>query len=306
MKLAISIVVCTKDRLNDLRECVHSVALQTVTPRELVVVDMSETDLVEDWLRTLQREVTFDCKYVKQTSGGLAHARNISVGRCVGDIILFLDDDVVLDSEYLRNMEANYVEDRDNDLGGVEGLIQVERSTRFWRFFNYAFLLDSPKKGKLLSSGFSTCPEEPVKMYVETLSGCNMSYRRWIFESFSFDEKLTGYGYVEDQDFSYRVGKKYHLLLEPSARLIHKVTQMGRSDSRSTYRQVILNTHYFLLKNAALGMRQWLAFYWACLGMFLHSVARLMADPSDKNYRIMLGIRDGVAGALRATDFRKN
>jgi glycosyltransferase involved in cell wall biosynthesis len=297
--LAISVVICTKDRLNDLNECVRSIIRQSITPLELVIVDVSSTELVEQYVKELQRRVPWVCRYIKQTSGGLTHARNLGVERCAGDVILFLDDDVILDSEYLRNIEENYK--GDNELGGVQGLIQLERSTPFWRFFHYAFLLDSPRKGKVLSSGFSTYPEAAVRMYVETLTGCNMSYRSWIFQSFSFDESFTGYGYIEDQDFSYRVGKKYHLLLEPRAKLIHKVSQLGRSDSRSSYREIIRNLHYFIWKNVGLGMKQVIAFYWACVGLTLQAIARLIVHPCRKNYYALLGIRDGVIDTLRIT-----
>jgi GT2 family glycosyltransferase len=296
---AISVVICTKDRLNDLEECVRSIIRQSSAPLELVIVDASSTKLVEKHVRELHRRVPYVCKYIKQTSGGLTHARNIGVKRSAGDIILFLDDDVILDSEYLHNIEENYK--GDTELGGVEGLVQMERSTVFWRLFNYAFLLDSPRKGILLSSGFSTYPEKPVKIRVETLSGCNMSYRSRIFQSFSFDESLTGYGYVEDQDFSYRVGKEHRLVLEPRAKLFHKISQVERSDSRSLYRQIVRNLHYFLSKNVGFGMKQAIAFYWACIGLALPAMARLSVHPSRENYSLLLGIRDGVIDTLRVT-----
>jgi glycosyltransferase involved in cell wall biosynthesis len=54
MKLTTSIVICTKKRLLDLRECVGSIMNQTSLPAELVIVDGSENGLVEEYVEELQ------------------------------------------------------------------------------------------------------------------------------------------------------------------------------------------------------------------------------------------------------------
>jgi GT2 family glycosyltransferase len=42
-----------------------------------------------------------------------------------------------------------------------------------------------------------------------------------MFKEFSFDEWFSGVGYLEDVDFSYRVSRKYPLMLAASARCFH-------------------------------------------------------------------------------------
>ena len=63
---------------------------------------------------------------------------------------------------------------------------------------------------------------------VAWLSGCNMSYRKELFDEFSFDERFEGNGWGDDRDFSYRVSRRYRLVATPDARLVHKEVPAGR------------------------------------------------------------------------------
>ena len=79
-------------------------------------------------------------------------------------------------------------------------------------------MLDSPRTGRVLPSGRNPLVVDVLSVTeVDWLSGCSMSFRRAVFEMFSFNEELTGYGLGEDVEFSYRVHQRGRLLVTPDA-----------------------------------------------------------------------------------------
>jgi GT2 family glycosyltransferase len=92
-ELALSVVVCTYQRLRGLRHSLPAVLGQEPVPggsETLVVVDGS-TDGTADWLRTLRYP---GLRVIVQENRGLAAARNRGAGEARGRAVLFLDDDV--------------------------------------------------------------------------------------------------------------------------------------------------------------------------------------------------------------------
>lgn len=77
----------------------------------------------------------------------------------------------------------------------------------------------------------STYTESPVTSSTEWLSGCNMAYKREVFEHLEFDWKLLKYSYSEDVDFSFRIFKKYgrgSIYILSDAKLVHNQSSSGR------------------------------------------------------------------------------
>ncbi|MGH9526297.1 MAG: glycosyltransferase family A protein, partial [Terriglobales bacterium] len=105
-----SVLIPTKDRAADLALTIESVLGQTTLPDELLIVDQSRDEAAESrtrarWaLGTPARLV-----YVRRPElSGLAAARNCAMDRACGEIWLFLDDDVVLEPDFLAQLLAAY------------------------------------------------------------------------------------------------------------------------------------------------------------------------------------------------------
>lgn len=94
-----SIVICTRDRPDDLAVCLASLRDQTRQPLEVIVVDNASSD-------DLTREVTLAAGviYVREDRAGLDFARNAGVRAARGKIIAFTDDDVRLHPRWLERM----------------------------------------------------------------------------------------------------------------------------------------------------------------------------------------------------------
>jgi GT2 family glycosyltransferase len=270
-KLTSSVIICTKDRQQDLLECVDSIKAQTILPKELVIVDAGQQNGIETELKEKLRGTPVQLKYLR-TQPGLTYQRNIGVKNSNGDIVLFLDDDVILNKDYFENIMKVYSSNQDENLGGVGGkIVNLKPTPLHWHIFNRLFLLH--RHGALLPTH---TPFFDEVTQVRVLSGCNMSYKREVFSEFEFDENLPGYALMEDVDFSSRVSQRHYLVMTPQAKLLHKESPISR-DRISKYIQMQnYNSFYLFMKNCPKTPKNVLLFVWSRIGMFLGGVLRFL------------------------------
>lgn len=97
----LSLIICTRNRsdmIGDVLECAMNQTLSS-EKYEVIIVDESTND------ETAQIALNYPTvKYIKQKSLGLSNSRNEGIEASNGDIIVFVDDDVVFDEHYLENI----------------------------------------------------------------------------------------------------------------------------------------------------------------------------------------------------------
>jgi GT2 family glycosyltransferase len=95
MPMLVSVVVPTYNRLSSLKRLLEGIARQTYTRDqfEVIVVDDGSSDGTQDWL--LSHQPTYSLRLILQSHAGAAAARNRGVAAASGELILFLDDDVL-------------------------------------------------------------------------------------------------------------------------------------------------------------------------------------------------------------------
>jgi GT2 family glycosyltransferase len=235
------VIICTRDRPEDLRRVLDSIASQTLLPDRVLVVDSSEDDRSEmETRRQASEHFGVEFQHVR-SAPGLTRQRNCGVAASRGQVIHFLDDDVVCEPGYLAAIMACFGADPNGEVLGVGGLVTNVRPARPSRWKNL-FGLSAADQGRVLASGRPTIVfETDRQLDVDWLSGCCMSYRAIVFSSEKFDETLPGYGLGEDVDFSYRVRQKGRLVVTPKARLEHHQSERNRMQVEEyTYDDVVL------------------------------------------------------------------
>lgn len=86
--LSASIVICTRQRPQDLAACLAGIAAEITAGREVIVVDNgpdAETRAASEAAGAL---------YVVEPRPGLSRARNAAIAAATGDVVIFVDDDV--------------------------------------------------------------------------------------------------------------------------------------------------------------------------------------------------------------------
>jgi glycosyltransferase involved in cell wall biosynthesis len=105
--LTVTVVICTKNRASQLRECLHGVARLNPKPDEVLVVDNTHGDKdAEDVARE------FGARYVVEPVPGLSRARNRGLTVCDTDIVAFLDDDAIPESKWLGILIAPFADEK--------------------------------------------------------------------------------------------------------------------------------------------------------------------------------------------------
>jgi GT2 family glycosyltransferase len=228
------------------------------------------------------------------TAPGLPRQRNIGARAATGSLVVYLDDDVVLERRYLAAIARTFEDDRTQQIGGVGGAQILEPRDRFLRRVACRlFLLKTHGRGVVKRSGYPDHVFSPRSTTeVEVLSGCNMAYRREVLDALSFDERLSGYALGEDVQFSYRVSRRWKLVVIPDARLDHRHAGGGRPVSNDYQAMAVFNRYLFFREHVARGALDWLAYAWSSIGAMLLA----LRDPRARGAR---GAISGYAAVLR-------
>lgn len=114
----VSVVVCTRDRPDLLRETLRSLAALDADELDVVVVDNapatgSTADLVRGEFPAF--------RYVREDTPGLSQARNAGLHAATSPIVAFTDDDVIVDPQWVRQLLRGF--ETAPDVGCVTGAV---------------------------------------------------------------------------------------------------------------------------------------------------------------------------------------
>lgn len=285
----ISVVICCKDRPAETGACLNSIAKQSRKPDEVVIVDSSQSTQLGELLSQFSTQTGIPTKYLHDSEAGLARARNLGVCKSRGDIVSFIDDDVVLLENYIAEIVKVFDGDSSSKVGAVTGervmwddsvknrLLTSGPLLLAYDIFARVFLLLHYGDGRFLPSGHPTIIKPGTidgNVRVEYLVGANMSFRRTVLEEFEFDEALP---YFDDNDIAFRVSRKYHIICATRAKYIHHMSTGGQGRGMYRCRRDVFYYLRFFNKNYPATLRTKLISHWSILGFYLRAaVARVM------------------------------
>ena len=286
----ISVIIPTKGRPEHLPFLLRSLSGQSRQVDEVIVIDDSNHD---DFLLNDEMLSSFAAANPRVTVShsrgrgvGLTDARNQGLDISTGDVISFLDDDVVLEPEYYENLMRAMEKD---DVAGATGAVTNFPESLFWSLFCRAFFLSnhSRVRGYMMSSGYPCFIfNSEVQRKVEVMSGCNMNFRRDVLSKDRFDDRLRGYSYMEDSDLSYRISRENRLLFEPGCRLVHN--NKDRAVNESYFRMKMSHHRYFFRKNMSQSPLNLIAYAVSVLGDLLLATQRAIVQKNPKLVRAAL------------------
>lgn len=235
---AVSIVIATYNRCADLAECLDSISCLKTKPHEVIVVDSNSTD------DTKKLKDRFPTRFVSISERNRQRARNLGISMASGDIVAFLDDDVVVCKDWLGQIVGPYLDESTAGVGG--------RVVPYGTAEEFHLKTRENDIGKVLNSGlvignFDLPSENPTE--VDSFIGCNMSFRReLLLKVGGFDENYMGTGYRDDTDLCMRIRKLgCRLLYHPKALVWHKFR--GKHVNSDWAYWYVRNHEYFYLKN---------------------------------------------------------
>lgn len=217
--LRVSVIIATKNRPVDLARTVDTLLIQTVKPSELIVVDQSAYS-------SSVKPLPFPLRYIHAPSlSGLTAARNVAVEHACGDVWLFLDDDVLLDANFIEEIARAYKE----GITGVSGIITNYSAPplrqRLWEaVFQIGPFRDERQIVYRRANQIDDCDSIRVRQF----TGALMSFRSSAVRNHRFDTNMTGACPGEDIDFCAGLPKESVLVIAPKARLVHNRSREAR------------------------------------------------------------------------------
>ena len=181
---AVSVVICTRNRAEQLKNCLEVLQHQHCKPAEIIVVDNASA--TED---TRQVAAAFGVRYIREDTPGLDVARNTGARAASSPIIAYADDDTLPDKYWVYRISETF---RDPAIAAMTGLViaaslDTEAEVIFEKFwpFNRGYQIKNFDENFFRSS----LPHGPPVWKIG--AGANMAFRKKIFEKVGcFDERL--------------------------------------------------------------------------------------------------------------------
>lgn len=227
-----SIIIATRNRPEPLKVTLESILTQSRLPSEIVIVDSSDGEDSRQVIEDMRPAAPFPLVYEHSSIRSAARQRNRGVQICREEIVLFLDDDVILERVFLEELLRGFSEDSTGEVAGVSGMISNDNFTPL-SWLNRLLLwpcLGWPKTGfggRVLGPAVNFLPadRDVPSQPVDWIPSCCGAYRKELFLLERFPE-YEGYSFAEDLHLATRMRKRAKLINRPRARLFH--ADMGK------------------------------------------------------------------------------
>ena len=219
--MKLSVVVCTYNREKNLYNLLKSIS-ENDFPKELyeiVLINNNSSDGTEKECFRFQTDFPdVDFQYVKEEKQGLSFARNRGIMCASGDVLIYVDDDALVNRDYLKTYYDFFEQNPLVEAAGGAIIPLYETSEPVWMTFYTKQLLTA-----YLYKG------ENVKPFGkgEFPGGGNAAYRRSVFDEiglFNTDlgRKGSSLASAEEKDVFERMRKrKMKIFYLPKAILYH-------------------------------------------------------------------------------------
>tara|TARA_B110000967_G_C18874201_1_gene557262 strand:+ start:1307 stop:2203 length:897 start_codon:yes stop_codon:yes gene_type:complete len=287
----ISIIIPTKNRSKDLYKAIKSIINQKIKPDELIVVDQSDDstskNLIDDLFKSNQ---DIFLNYVLDSKiEGLVNAKNFGVNIAKGDLILFLEDDVVLKFDYLAEIIKGF--DSNPQMIGCCGNITNHPKYSVIKKFIFHFFhlgLFTDNRINVFGSKFS---QNESFIPTDKICGGISAWKSEVFNNISFDTK-NNFHMLEDIDFSTRVACFYgkSLYINLNAKLEHNFSEINREyHGPRQYRKIREYVMYYKKRKSV--NNSLIFFIWLMIGMFFEATYETI---KIKSFSPIIGYFNGL------------
>jgi CelD/BcsL family acetyltransferase involved in cellulose biosynthesis/GT2 family glycosyltransferase len=221
----LSVIVPTFNRARALGETLESLINQQVEPPyEIIVVDNNSTDDTRAVVEAFAQKAPNKVRYVFETQQGSSAARNAGIAAARGDILAFVDDDVVAHPDWLSELSATYATHPDAWCVGGKVTLSLPKVLPPW--------FDPSSNVMVCYLSYQDFGEGVVRVdYPLALSTANFSVRREVLARIGvFDTTLgrfdVGLLCGEDVDLCWRIQQAGgHVYFNSRAAVTHLIPE---------------------------------------------------------------------------------
>jgi len=243
LKIKISVVIITLNRVKFLKETLTCLARQTFRDFETIVVNGPSIDETEKIAKS------FPTKYFKTNKVNVSISRNIGLLNSVGELICSIDDDAIPKKDWLEKIVKYYDTHMNEKIGAMGGVVYDEQGTELQFKYGYIGIWGEVNQISEINKNFNN----PKGYYFNTIIGVNSCYnRKALLEIGGFDEEIE-YQH-EESDVCIRLIKAgYKVVGVPDAIVYHKFAPSSIRDSNKNFtnwNKIAKNSIYFAIKNS--------------------------------------------------------
>ncbi len=212
--MKISLIITTYNRVELLKNLLISLKGQDFTPDELIISDDGSSENIVAEIQDLIKDFKFNIKFVEQADLGfrLARCRNNAVRVAEGDYIIFVDQDLMFSTGFLREF-VNSISEK-NVIVGYPIRLNQEQSKKI-TFENllsgdFSDIITESQKNKILFQ----YRKDKFNRFLQSLKiqkkgtkfrgGITGMFKKDYLEINGYDENFIGWG-NEDDDFGRRL-----------------------------------------------------------------------------------------------------
>lgn len=279
--IELSIVIPSLGRKEELYNTISDLSKQSLSKYrwEVIVVIQNEPDIADFIQRCQKWDINLRLYYSSAPNASLA--RNIGLLESQGDIVLFLDDDLVIENPHY--LEAHLNSYKDTTISGVYGQVLdpdvPERNTRHkWsqkKHIGWMFFPANYNQRCRVENGTSS-NLSVLKNAAIDVGGMDICYEKG--------------AHREESDFCLRLTRKHGLLLfEPLASVIHLgaakggCRQWGKNEGLHPMHH-IFGEWYFILKGIKIGTVKWYQLHYHLGVLILRQIWNL---PNRSNKKVI-------------------
>ena len=201
----ISVVIPVYNSENTLGECLASVYRSAYKNYEVIAVDDCSTD------KSVEVIKKFPCRLIRQDrNGGAGKARNAGAKHATGDILLFMDSDVLIRKDTLALFKESF--DTVKEASAVQSVYSnYVRGKSFANTYKMLYLRHSFMKVR--------------ERFVPTIASYCAAVKKEVFDALGgFNEKIPS-ATTEDDEFGHRLIKRgYNIFLDKRIECDHIVS----------------------------------------------------------------------------------
>jgi GT2 family glycosyltransferase len=202
----------------------RSIEDQTQPPEEVIIVDNG----CQDTIKALVNSVMPSARYVAESFPGLDFARNRAICETNSEILAFLDDDAIADTDWIFSIRNAF---RNNNVSALTGLIlPLELKAKAQQLFEKNGGFGRGFEQRIVPKRSGNGAPDVFYALVNTLnigSGCNMAFKASVLKKLNgFDVALDAGAFLPgggDLDMFYRTMRNgYRIIYEPKAMVLHR------------------------------------------------------------------------------------
>lgn len=231
----VSVVIVNWNGLDDTKECLKYIKDQTYKNFEIIVVDNGSSDGSAEYLKNLK-----DIKLVQNPRNlGFTGGHIAGYQASGGDYVLLLNNDAIMDKDYIRQAVDTMLEDKSIGALGGRAYLWDEDNKLFDRTNDfYAYQSVNP----ITAEGIFTKHDLGVKQSVNVVSGSCVMVSKFVTEKIGYLHDPF-FAYFEESDLFARMKRAgYKIIYHPNLAIWH-------ANAKTTNKKAPTFFYYMIMRN---------------------------------------------------------